>query len=77
MLMTMPKFMENDEWYYCDETQQEYIKYGNACYRLTEKAPKEAIESYLQYCKSIYGYSLGYVPEFVFEDYRKYIAKFN
>lgn len=77
MLMSRPKFMENKDWYYNDETQEEYIKYGNACFRLTELAPKDAVESYLSHCENFYKYSLGYVPEFVYEDYRKYITKFK
>ena len=33
----MPYFMTNKEWYYYDE------------YKLTDKAPKKAIESYKEY----------------------------
>jgi len=76
MLMKPPKFMENKEWYYNDETQEPFKLLETMCYRLTDKAPKEAIESYLSYCTQLYTYDLGYVPEFVNEDYRKYMQKF-
>ena len=36
-----PYFMENEDWYYFDEEEW--------CYRLTDKAPKEAIESYIDF----------------------------
>ena len=38
MTLEKPYFMERQEWYYFDEKE--------FCYKLTEKAPKEAIESY-------------------------------
>jgi len=34
----VPYFIMNDEWYYYDEEEE--------IYKLTDKAPKEAIESY-------------------------------
>lgn len=37
----MPYFMTNKEWYYYDEKEEKY--------KLTDKAPKEAIESYKEY----------------------------
>ena len=39
--MPKPYFMENKEWYYFDEE--------NFCYKLTDKAPKKAIESYKEF----------------------------
>lgn len=39
--MPKPYFMENKEWYYFDEK--------NFCYKLTDKAPKKAIESYKEF----------------------------
>ena len=77
MLMTRPKFIENKDWFYIDKTEKEYKLYENACYKLTDKAPKEAVESYLTYNEAIFKYSLGYVPEYVYEEYRKHIARFN
>ncbi len=37
----VPYFITNDEWYYYDEEEE--------IYKLTDKAPKEAIESYEEY----------------------------
>ena len=37
----IPYFMTNKEWYYYDEEEEKY--------KLTDKAPKEAIESYKEY----------------------------
>ena len=76
MKMHMPKFMENKDWYYKDLENPIYKELETMCYRLTDKAPKEAVESYLSYCTALYNYSLGYVPEYVEEEYRKHIAKF-
>lgn len=36
-----PYFMKNNEWYYHDEKE--------FCYKLTEKAPPEAVKSYEEY----------------------------
>lgn len=47
--MTIPEepyFMQNKEWFYFDENEFKY--------KLTEKAPKEAIESYKQFYSSVY-----------------------
>lgn len=38
MDVEMPYFLNNEEWYYYDEDEE--------MYKLTDKAPKEAIESY-------------------------------
>ena len=40
-LANKPYFMKNKEWYYFDE--KEFV------YKLTDKAPKEAKESYKQF----------------------------
>lgn len=39
----MPKFMENNDWYYYDYSSGKYV--------LTANAPKEAIESYDEFYK--------------------------
>ena len=36
-----PYFLENDNWFYFDEEDW--------CFKLTDKAPKEAIESYIDF----------------------------
>ena len=36
-----PYFLSNKDWYYYDEEE--------FCYKLTDKAPKEAIESYNEF----------------------------
>lgn len=36
-----PYFFSNKEWYYFDERE--------CCYKLTDKAPKEAIKSYKEF----------------------------
>lgn len=41
MLKKQPYFMKNPEWYYHDEEEWKY--------KLTDKAPKEAVESYNQF----------------------------
>lgn len=41
MFVDMPYFMENEEWYYFDFVERKY--------KLTEKAPQKAIESYKKY----------------------------
>lgn len=38
MTQEKPYFMENEDWYYFDEKEWRY--------KLTDKAPKKAIESY-------------------------------
>lgn len=43
MEIKKPYFMKNKEWYYFDE--KDFI------YKLTNKAPKEAIESYKEFYK--------------------------
>ena len=45
MILLKPYFMENEEWYYYD-----FVK---MVYKLTEKAPKEAIESYKEFYKKL------------------------
>lgn len=47
-MMEMPYFLENEEWYieYRDER-------GHLNYKLTSKAPKEAIKSYNKYYKTL------------------------
>ena len=36
-----PYFLENDNWFYFDEEDW--------CFKLTDKAPKEAVESYIDF----------------------------
>lgn len=45
MIQEKPYFMNNEEWYYYDWEDMKY--------KLTEKAPKEAIESYKKFYKFI------------------------
>ena len=40
-MQSMPYFMQNKVWYYFDEE--------NFCYKLTDKAPPKAIESYKEF----------------------------
>lgn len=41
--VVMPYFMQNEEWYYYDEIDE--------IYKLTDKAPIEAVESYNDFYK--------------------------
>lgn len=77
MRLAQPKFKENEEWYYSDNNHPIYLEDGTMVYRLTDKAPKEAVESYLEYCTALYQFNLHYVPEFVYEEYRKHMARFE
>lgn len=53
MLQSRPYFMTNPEWYYHDEDEWKY--------KLTDKAPKEAVESYNEfYAIDVYTESLIY-----------------
>lgn len=45
MIAEQPYFMENKEWYYFDEDEFKY--------KLTEKAPKKARESYKEYYEDL------------------------
>lgn len=44
-ILEMPYFLNNKEWYYYDEKEEKY--------KLTDKAPKEAVESYKQFYKEL------------------------
>lgn len=44
-MLDKPYFMNNEEWYYYDFSQKKY--------RLTDKAPKKAKESYEEYYKEL------------------------
>lgn len=44
-ILDSPYFMNNKEWYYWDEKEWKY--------KLTDKAPKEAIKSYKIFYKEI------------------------
>ncbi len=44
-ILDRPYFMENEEWYYWDKSEWKY--------KLTSKAPKEAIESYKEFYKDM------------------------
>lgn len=50
MLQTRPYFMQNPEWYYHDDEINKYF--------LTDKAPKEAVESYNEFYDD--GVDLGF-----------------
>lgn len=41
----MPYFMENEDWYYHDEKEWKF--------KLTDKAPPKAVESYNEFYKEI------------------------
>lgn len=75
MLMTIPKFMENENWFYEDNDNPIKKEYDIQCIRLTDIAPMEAVKSYLDYYVPLFEYELGFVPEFVYEEYRKHIAR--
>lgn len=45
MTLSKPYFMENDEWYFWDEIEFEY--------KLTDKAPKEAVDSYKKFYEEL------------------------
>lgn len=77
MMLEQPKFEENEEWYYNDTSNELYQEEELYCPRLTDKAPKEAVESYLEYCTEFYQFNLHYIPEFVYEEYRKHMARFK
>ena len=59
MLLEKPYFMQNKEWYWQDE---ETCKY-----KLTDKAPQEAKESYKNFYESLQN-SLNYSDIFVMTD---------
>jgi len=44
-ILDRPYFMENKEWYYWDKEEWKY--------KLTDKAPQKAIESYNEFYKNI------------------------
>lgn len=46
MTQEKPYFMENNKWYYFDETE--------FCYKLTPEAPPEAQKSYKEFYASAY-----------------------
>ena len=77
MRLEQPLFETNKDWYYNDETNGLWKDYEIYCPRLTDKAPKEAVESYLEYCKTFYEFNLHEVPEFVYEEYHKHMARFQ
>lgn len=41
MRVDKPYFMTNEEWFYFDEAEW--------CYKLTDKAPEKAVQSYKEY----------------------------
>lgn len=46
-MVDMPYFMTNPNWYYYD--------YKDAVYKLTEKAPEKARQSYKDFYSQVYG----------------------
>ena len=44
-ILGSPYFMENEEWYYWDEKEWKY--------KLTDKAPQKAIDSYNEFYKKV------------------------
>lgn len=60
-MQVMPLFLENEEWYVEDSEDEEYG------YKLTDKAPQEAIDSYNEfYGKTVF---LEDEAKEVFKDY--------
>ena len=49
MIKTEPYFMKNEEWYYFDKKQHKF--------KLTEKAPREAVQSYKEFYDDEFDYS--------------------
>lgn len=45
MTLTEPYFMSNKAWFYFDEKE--------FCYKLTDKAPKKAVQSYNEFYKEL------------------------
>lgn len=45
MILNRPYFMKNKDWYYYDTKEYKY--------KLTNKAPKEAVESYKEFYKKL------------------------
>lgn len=68
MTMNMPYFMEKDEWFYYDE--EEYL-----AFRLTDKAPKEAYESYKDYLQDALYFNK--ISEFDYKGLLKEIQSFE
>lgn len=46
-MVDMPYFMENEKWFYFDTSEKNY--------KLTDKAPKKARESYEEFYSEVYG----------------------
>lgn len=46
MILEAPYFLTNEEWYFFDEAEWKY--------KLTEKAPKKAVESYEEYYDDLF-----------------------
>ena len=59
MLLPEPYFLKNEEWYVEHKGLPRFLG-GNIDrrYTLTDKAPKEAVESYNEYYKNDKGYIL-------------------
>ena len=77
MRLKQPLFEKNEDWYYNVKTNELWKDYEIYCPKLTDKAPKEAVESYLEDCSATFNYSWGYVPEFVYEEYQKHMNRFE
>lgn len=65
MKLPEPYFMTNPEWFYHDEEE--------FCYKLTDKAPKEAVASYIDFYRDTiirgddFLVKLGYISQNEFE----------
>lgn len=66
MLLDKPYFMNNPEWYVESEERGILL--------LTDKAPKEAQQSYKEFYEELYN-SYNYSEEFVIKDINEYIVK--
>lgn len=75
MLLEQPYFMENTEWYWHDRQE--------CMYKLTDKAPEKAKQSYKEFYETLYN-SYNYSEVFVMtdemieagiEEYKKLVAE--
>ncbi len=66
MLLEKPLFLQNPEWYIEDDDTGRYL--------LTDKAPKEAQQSYIEFYETLEN-SRWHSQEFKIKDINKYIVK--
>ncbi len=66
MLLEKPLFLKNPEWYVHDDERNMYL--------LTDKAPKEAQQSYIEFYETLNN-SYWHSQEFKIKDINDYIVK--